>query len=313
METRKNSRGRGGEKQRGRNSSRGRGAHRRSVQKKKNKTRLTRPTSFENLFALFNDVPNMTDQESNSIKLLQWYVEYFFDIAHLQQFHDFATANPQIAITTSRLYEIILNKLKEASSDPIQLLREPYSKRSHFSRDVHQKLCVSVICSLDNEKLHEAYSIIPNSMKTKVLKAFWKKRKEDCTAWEIDQNELPTELRKRKLQSFKEYVKGVVDKKEVSNLERVLSMMPEKVAEIEWPFGYSALRYAARFGGVKVASVLLTIQKEPEKPHREKSFNSFLEEYCPRFIPIYNECLTTVYEARSNAPETKVQCGCVII
>merc|ERR1711964_752771 len=231
----------------------------------------------------------MTNQQSNINKILTWDVESFFNTTHLQQFQDFSDENPKHVVTRSKLFTIILKKLKEASSDPIQLLREPFSKESHFSKDLHQHLCVTVICNLDNQQLRQAYAVIPHRIKTQVMKAFWKKRKQDCCAWKIDQNELPEELRKKRLQKFGDYVKTLVERKDMANIKKAISVLPDEFESIEWPWGYSALMYSARFGGVEVATLLLELQKEPETEHRGKSFTEFLEENCPRFIPVYDE------------------------
>ena len=120
-------------------------------------------------------------------------------------------------------------RLKEVSTDPINILKR-YNKKDFprgFTKNIHQQLCVQVICGLDFDHLDEAYALIPKSMHLKVLKAFWNKHKQDGSAWKIDQNELPEPLRKRRLQGFGDYVMRLVETKKASDLEHLIQNVPE--------------------------------------------------------------------------------------
>ena len=114
METKSKKRGRG---RRGRGASKGyargstpkgRGGPRKK--QKKVRTRLTRPNTFPQLLALFNDVPNMSDKKSNVQKLLQWYLELFFNTEHIEIFQDFSDNNPKNEIVQSELFQFTFKK-----------------------------------------------------------------------------------------------------------------------------------------------------------------------------------------------------------
>lgn len=296
--------GRGTKKTRGRGrSNKSRGGSR----KKRKKTRLCRPTSFEKLLELLADVPNMTDQGENGNKLLKWYIEYFFDPLHLHYFQDFADANPTNAVVKFKLFKKLLKTLKQASEDPIQILRDRPKKP--ISKELHEQLCLHIICDLDFKRLNEAYDVISSGLKAKVMKVFWKKRIEDWTAWKIDQNELPKDLRKPRVASFKNHVMDLIQRKRIAKLREGISVVPEKFGEVDWPWGYSALMYAARMGSVEIATLFLEIQTSEEKDHRGCSFNQFLEKHCTAFIPVYEEWL----ENHTRNVDSKCTCTCVII
>merc|ERR1712196_696477 len=117
------------------------------------------------------------------------------------------------------------------------------------------------------------------------MKAFWKRRIDDWSAWDIDQNELPEALRKEHMICFKGRVINLIERTRVQQLKDGLFKVPKRFEEIKWPWEYSALMYAARIGGVKVATLFLEIQKAPETDYKGRSFTDFLQQHCPEFIP----------------------------
>jgi len=312
-------RGRG----RGSGSTRGRGSvnkRRGSVRKKKDTRKhyvpLTRPKTLQELLSLLRDA----DQKSHIEKLLVWYAETFYDPAHIQLFTEITAVNPEqkLTLAKSEAFSCFLNAMEQINEDPIEFLRAPLKKKCGMTKGLHQNLCVSVFSSIEShDQLHEAIAVISKTLKTKVVRAFWQRHKADGSAWCIDQSTLPEAMKRRKLQKFDEYVMGLIQKKDVSTLQKLVKAVPNKFEGIVWSWGYSQLMYASRVGGAEVAKVFLAIQKEPEIDREEQTFLEFLEMECPKFIKVYDEWLTDFTAkkqvlSKASKMETSIGFGCVI-
>lgn len=208
---------------------------------------------------------------------------------HLQYFHDFSNTDFGKAFSRSDdILNLIISKMHEALSNHIQVICDTMTSKDNL----HIHIGINTICNLEAERLHEAYAIIPNGMKKRVKKVFWKKKKQEGSAWAIDQSKLPESLRLPRLMKFGAHIISLIEGKQHAMLKQLIKKVPpEEIARIQWPWNYSALMFAAKCGGLKVAKVFLEVQIGKVSDHRGRHFCEFLAEHCEQFIPIYKSWL----------------------